>query len=415
MKWLIIGLTALALSVSVALVALPDPGYVLVGYGKYSIETTLIVFLVVLAVAYLLLRALAGLWRVPGKVLRWSNRRQDRRLRALFNEAVIELVDGRVDRAERRLGRLTRFPEAPLEVYLSAARAANRIDAGNRRDYYLKLALHRYPKAEIAIALSQAELQLAKAQLEQAQTTLTHLQDLAPRNREVLRLRMHLYLKQQNWQQLRELLPELKRSEVLDADQWQQVAVRVYREQVMELAETGDAEALKTGWRQLPPPVQADEGLLAVYIEQLVASGGDIQAEQLLREQLRSTWNARLVYLYGDLRQADASSQQTTAEHWLEQHPEDPVLLLTLGKISLRNQLWGKARTYFEASIAQQPTPEAYRLLGALLEQLDDADEAADCYRKGVELLGQKLPGTDLPAPAVDLPQLERAVPAAGS
>ena len=63
------------------------------------------------------------------------------------------------------------------------------------------------------------------------------------------------------------------------------------------------------------------------------------------------------------------------------------MLLLTLGKISLRNALWGKARSYLESSIAHQPTPEAYRLLGSLLEQLHEPDQAAACYRQGIELV----------------------------
>ena len=62
-----IGLVALVASVGVALFALPDPGYVLIGFGKYSLETTLLVFVVVLAVAYVSLRMLAGLWYVDGR------------------------------------------------------------------------------------------------------------------------------------------------------------------------------------------------------------------------------------------------------------------------------------------------------------------------------------------------------------
>lgn len=412
MKWLIFGLLALVLSVSIALVALPDPGYILIGYGNYSIETTLIVFLIVMGIAYLLLRALAGLWQVPGRVRHWGHRRHDVRFRALYNEAVMELVDGRIERAERRFGRLSRFPEAPLEVYLSAARAASRLDAGNRRDAYLQLALQRHPQAEVAIALVQTELLLAQSQLEQAQTTITRLQDLAPHSNAVLRLRMHLYLKQQDWQHLRDLLPQLKRSRALGQDQFEQLAVRVYREEILAYGEAGDTEALKSGWSKLPRAVQANEGLLAVYIEQLVRTGAAQQAERLLREKLDSAWNARLVYLYGDLPNADPASQQTMAERWLEQHPEDPVLLLTLGKISLRNQLWGKARNYFEASVAQLPTPEAYRLLGTLLERLEAADQAAECYRKGIELLGQEMPGSELTAPTRELQQLEDMLPA---
>ena len=73
--------------------------------------------------------------------------------------------------------------------------------------------------------------------------------------------------------------------------------------------------------------------------------------------------------------------------------------MLTLGKISSRNQLWGKARSYLESSIEQRATAEAYRLLGALLERLGEADEASDCYRRGLDLTGKGFSEATLPAP----------------
>ena len=50
MKWLMLALLVLIASVAVALVALPDPGYVLIGFGNYSVETSLLVLLVVFMV-----------------------------------------------------------------------------------------------------------------------------------------------------------------------------------------------------------------------------------------------------------------------------------------------------------------------------------------------------------------------------
>ncbi|MFQ5644780.1 MAG: heme biosynthesis protein HemY [Thiogranum sp.] len=413
MKWLLLALVALLASVTVALVALPDPGYVLLGYGKYSVETSLLVLLVVLGLLYLGVRLLAGLWHVPAKVSQWENRRHSLRLQRLFDGAVIDLAEGRPERAERRLARVLKSRQAPLQAYLTAAKVAARIGADARRDTYLELARQRNPAAEITVALTQAEILLSAAQLEQAQTVLTRLRNSAPRNRQVLRLLMQLYVQQQDWQQLRDLLPELRRSQVLDERQWQQLAVKVYRERVLALSSGTDVETLKAGWRQLPPPVQQDEGLLAVYIEQLLRLGEHEQAEQLLGARIRDGWNQRLVYLYGDLQSGDASAQQAHAERWLEQHREDPVLLLSLAKISLRNQLWGKARSYLEASIDIQPSAEAYRLLGTLLEQLDEPDKAAECYRKGVELPGQGLAGVALPdgeaAPATNVVPISRS------
>jgi HemY protein len=399
MKALLIGILVLLASVAAALFALPDPGYVLIGYGKVSVETSLVVFIIVLVVAYLALRSLAGLWRVPVRIREWSGRRQLQKLSRRYDAAIIELVSGKPERAERQLGRLIDDTRAPLAACLSAAHAANRLGADNRRDRYLEIALKRFPAAEAAICLVQAELQLARKQFDQAQTTLTHLRSLVPRNRDTLRLQMQLYFGLQDWGQLRELLPELRRSEVLDHDQWQRLAVQVYQERIRELTAARDIDTLKNGWTQLPPPVRQDHALLALYIEQLVRLGEHKQAESLLREQLGQYWDERLVYLYGELDGYDSSVQQKMAEKWLVQHDKDAVLLLTLGKISLRNQLWGKARSYLEASIGLQPTAEAYRLLGDLLEQLEDPDAAAECYRKGLSL-----PTPVLEAPASVVP-----------
>jgi HemY protein len=318
------------------------------------------------------------------------------RLQQWFDSGTLDLVEGRFERAERRLARLLKSGQAPLQAYLSAARAAGSLGAVERRDAYFQLAQQRLPQAETSILINMAELQLASGQSEQAQTTLTRLRALAPHSNQTLRLLMQLWLQQQDWQKLRELLPELRRSEVIDHQQWHRLAVQVYRERISELASATDIEGLNAGWKQLPPPVQQDTGLLAVYVEQLVMLGSHSQAAELVRNQIEMSWDERLVYLYGNVQESDSAAQQSVVEQWLVQHPDDGVLLLTLGKISLRNQLWGKARSYLEASVNARPDAEAYRLLAGLLEQLDEPEQAAECYRQGLTLLGKTSPGTSL-------------------
>jgi HemY protein len=225
MKWLLLALVVLVVSVAVALMAMPDPGYVLIGFGKYSVETSLLVFLVVLALVYLALRILAGFLHVPARVHDWDQRRHLRRLHKLFDQASIDLTEGRTDRAERRFARLLKSTRAPVQAYLSAARAASQLGDDQRRDQYLKLAQQRHPESEASVAFTQAELQLSRSQLDQAQTTLTRLQKLAPRSEQTLQLLMQLYLKQQDWQRLHDMLPALRRSQLLNEHQWQQLAV----------------------------------------------------------------------------------------------------------------------------------------------------------------------------------------------
>ena len=50
--------------------------------------------------------------------------------------------------------------------------------------------------------------------------------------------------------------------------------------------------------------------------------------------------------------------------------------MLTLGRLARAGQLWGKAQSYFEASLSIQPTLAAHAELARLLQALDRADEA---------------------------------------
>ena len=70
-------------------------------------------------------------------------------------------------------------------------------------------------------------------------------------------------------------------------------------------------------------------------------------------------------------------------------------MLLTAARLCLRNELWGKARSYLETVIAIRPTPEAYQEYGRLLSQLGEGEAAADAYRSGLSLVASS------PLPAI--------------
>ena len=74
--------------------------------------------------------------------------------------------------------------------------------------------------------------------------------------------------------------------------------------------------------------------------------------------------------------------------------------MLTTAQLCLRNELWGKARSYFETVIAIRPTPDAYRDYGRLLNQLGENEAAADAYKEGLSLVPDpQLPGLPHLAP----------------
>ena len=64
--------------------------------------------------------------------------------------------------------------------------------------------------------------------------------------------------------------------------------------------------------------------------------------------------------------------------------------LLTLGRICVRCQLWGKARAYFEDSLKLEMHRETLTEYGKLLEYLGDAAMAMQSYRDGLQLCLEK-------------------------
>jgi HemY protein len=88
--------------------------------------------------------------------------------------------------------------------------------------------------------------------------------------------------------------------------------------------------------------------------------------------------------------------QLRRAEGWLAAHGDDADLLLTAAKLCLRNELWGKARSYLETVLSIRPTPAAYQEYGRLLTQLGEGDAAAQAYRAGLGLV-TPLSGTAIP------------------
>ncbi|MGE5105462.1 MAG: heme biosynthesis protein HemY, partial [Betaproteobacteria bacterium] len=63
-------------------------------------------------------------------------------------------------------------------------------------------------------------------------------------------------------------------------------------------------------------------------------------------------------------------------ERWLITHSQDANLLYALGRICERRELWGKAQTYLEASLALDNHWRAHVALGELQAKLGRTDEA---------------------------------------
>ncbi|MFP4609605.1 MAG: heme biosynthesis HemY N-terminal domain-containing protein [Thiohalophilus sp.] len=389
MKWLFYAFLILLGGVLLGLLAYQDPGYVLISRGQRTVEMTLSLFVSAIVIGfivlYMLIRTVVRSWHLPARLRRWRKLRRRRKARQSSNRGLIELAEGNWRRAERALIKHVRESDTPLLNYLSAARAAQKQHAHERRDHYLSLAHNSAPGADIAVELTQAELQLAHGQLEQSLASLMHLQSLAPHHPHVLYLLMQLYEQLHSWGDLQALLPRLDKYKVLGETEHDQLSRKVY----LNLLQMNQhkAESLNNIWQQMPRDLRHDPALIEEYARHLIDLAQHDTAEAILRDAIKRDYNSELVHLYGLAESTTPERQLQQAEHWLKGRENNANLLLTLGRLARRCGLWGKARSYLEASLGNHELAETCRELGQLLDKLNEREQAAEYYRKGL-LLG---------------------------
>ncbi|MCU7905243.1 MAG: heme biosynthesis protein HemY [Candidatus Thiodiazotropha sp. (ex Epidulcina cf. delphinae)] len=413
MRILLVAFLALLAAVLITLWVKEDNGYVLLGYGQWTIEGSLALFslagLALFLLLYVAIRILSHLWRMPERAVNWRRKRRGQRARQALIRGLVELAEGRWKVAERHLTHYATQSETPLLNYLAAARTAQLQGEHARRDDYLHLAHESMPSAGVAVGLTQAELQLAHQQYEQALATLMHVRSLSPKHNYVLILLKKLYENLAEWRKLEEMLPELKRRKVIDENACQALEMRVCRERLRQ--EAGTIDTLVRYWQSVPKGVRQKQDIVIDYCRCMMALDAGSRLEPLITAALQREWSAELVTLYGQIELADPSQQLTVAEGWLKDHQEDPVLLMALARLSLQNKLWGKGRRYLEAGIRIAPSAESYQQLGLLLERLGETDAALQCFRAGLGLECEE-PQRALP-PIAGRPALNQPVDAA--
>jgi len=378
-----------ALAVASGMFLREDPGYVFFGYGQWSVETSLAVFAVFALILYTLLyatiRALLGLWRVPRRLTHATQQRAKQRASRSLTQGLIDLAEGRWERAERVLMRDAVGSENALLHFLGASRAAQQQGAHQRRDAYLKRAIEANPQADVAVSLTQAELQLAHRQTERALASLSRLRNLAPKHDYVLRLLAKLYRDVEDWQKLLELLPEVRKKHLFDDETFHAMQLATWHG-LLKAGEKHNLEELQTCWDALPKSARENEEILHVYAERLIYFNAEQRVEPLIRAALNRRWNSKLARLYGLIQTSDAAQQLDFAETWLKNHGRDPFLLASLGRLCKRRSLWGKARIYLESSLGLNALAETHLELAELLESLGEKDTAMKHYRDGLSL-----------------------------
>jgi HemY protein len=362
------------------------PGYLFIVSKPYMVQMPLwfvcIAIFIIFGLFYFLIDSIDRIQFWWYRVKNWLRLRREHKSYSKTQHGLSLLIEGRWAKAEKMLlqGSTNQGVE-PLMNYLGAARAAQELKAYDRRDKYLRAAYKLAPHAELAIGLTQAELEIEHEQYEQASLTLIRLRGITRRHPRVLKLQEKVFVRLGDWQGLHKLLPELRRAKVLSGEQADQFEKNIYC-QMLRAAGTKDRADLQRVWNDMPRSARKNPDIVLAYVQQLVTFGDHVEAEQLIQKTLKYDWQPDLMKIYSGFKFDNLNRQLVIAGAWLKMYGTKPEILLFLGKICVQIQLWGKAKDYFEKCLAQGANAEAALAYGKLLEQLGDNDEAVDQYRE---------------------------------
>ena len=394
MKTLIIISLALLLGAGLIWVADFEPGFVLLQYGSWSLETSLIIFMVVflllLLAGYMLMRSWVLLSQTPKKLSQWRDNKNHKQASQALSKGLIIFEEGRWAEAERMLVRHASNSDTPLLHYLGAARAAQKQQEPERRDNYLRLAHETTTGADVAVGVVQAELQLEAGQQEQALATLQHLREMSPKHPYVLQLLQQLYSDMNQWQAVQDVLPDLRKRHVLQKADVQVLSSNAVVGQLQDAAEKQDWTEFAAIWQQVPNKEKQTKATLTAYIAGLMRQGEGEQAALLIEKFMRKDWSDELAYYYGQISQGALLKNLATAEKWLQNNPNNPWLLLSLGRLSTANKLWAKAEEYLRLSIDNGARAESYQALADVLLAEDKKEAAAEIYKQGLAITLQQ-------------------------
>jgi len=393
LAWL---LAVFAAAVALVLAARIDSGYVLFFYPPWRVEMSMVFFAVAALAAFVLLyflfRLLGNTLALPATVSAWRARRRRERAQAALAAALQAYYEGRYARAEKEAGIAFESGPTPGVAALLAARAAHQMRDFERRDRWLERADASGEALQAARLVSRAELALEDRDFAAARDALRDLHGAGPKHVATTRLLLRAERGAGAWDEVLRLAAQLSKRDAISPALAEEYKVQATVELLARSAD--DAGAFERRWRGIAAADRAQPRIAAAGARHATALGKTALARDIIENALAAEWVPQLVSLYGDLpeglnqetRALEARARIERAERWLLERNRDAQLLATLGRLCARAELWGKARSFLEASLSFEESRRARIELARLAERLGQADEAQRHFRRAAEL-----------------------------
>ena len=359
-----------AAAVAVVLAAKYNNGHVLLVMQPYQIELALNIFIMVLIVAFFIFYiALRLLLRIFNFNKRYRHRKTD----TMMLTALKSFFEGNYINAKKSASFALKNSESSTVKALSAviaARSAHILKDYTQRNEYLEIAKKDAPDERALRLVTQAELLLDQGHYHEALDTLQSLYSTGGlQQTAVFQLELEAQQQAGNWDAVLELTNLLEKRHPVNKTLIKEIKHHAHIENIRKYS--SDLLSLNKYWHHLSAEEKSNSKLAIVASRAYMALGNCATAHEIIEHSIATDWNPELITLYAECLDYHVSRQIEKAEVWLKAQPNNAHLLLTLGKLCIHCELWGKAQNYLEASLSVEQSHAAHLALSQLHEKLE--------------------------------------------
>ena len=389
-RWALWVLALAAAAVTLELAGRYGSGYVVFVVPPWRAEMSIMLFVMLLTVSfaagYQLIRVAVKTYRLPRQIRKGKIEHERAKARILLLESLQLLFSGEFRNAEARARTAMQHDETRDMAAAVAAWAA--YEGGHSSAAVPYLDHIRNAGSSRMRDVSKAYMLLADGKSAEALSLLKTLAASDPKNPGVLKMKVEAEVAGKAWEDVLVTLAPLTRSGMLPEGAAQQI--RLNAELNLIQLKPANPEVIVEAWKAFSRESRFDAAMAATVATRLISIGCFDEAKEVIEETIDARgiegWDSQLAAIYAACKTNSTLAQIERAERWLRQHARDAVLLATLGKLCMRQALWGKAQSYLEASVALEPSLDAHMTLARLMEQLGRNDEAIRHVRRSAEL-----------------------------
>jgi HemY protein len=329
-----------------------DPGYLLVSWGDWQLETSvwlaLSALLLSLVLLWFILRALRTTLKVPRALRRWLGLRSARGAQRRADKGFAAFFEGHWEVAEKALKKGGSPDEQTLLHPLYAALAAL-----HRGESERALALLEQAEAEglapvSLITLARAECHLKAGATNEAERSLEQLSASERKTPRAKTLRAEAAYLQRDWQPLTELLADVRRAGIAPREQ-----INVWERESWNalLSEADDAASTAVSvWKRAPESLKAPGQLLWPALLDILRRDAQADAlQKVLQERLQQHCESVTIDAMNGLSDKQLLKMKKALQRWRDEDSEGGchAALARIARIEgdaeTEAALWGEA------------------------------------------------------------------------